>query len=113
VVVGEAADGAVVSQALNTLSIQVLPLSVPESIEVSVEGLQVGDVIRAGEIALPDGVTLVGDPEDTAVSVTVPDADPDAEAAEDEAVAEAEGAADETAEEAEGDAAAADEGDEG
>jgi large subunit ribosomal protein L25 len=93
-VVGEGPDDAVVNQALNVLSIEVLPLEVPDFIEASVEGLEVGDVIRAGDIALPDGVTLLDDPEATAVSITTPDLEPTDEAEGDEAAADGEVVAD-------------------
>jgi large subunit ribosomal protein L25 len=76
IVLGDGPEGAIVNQALNVVTIEVLPLQVPDGIEVSVEGLEVGDVIRAGDITLPEGVTLLDDPERTAVSVTLPDVEP-------------------------------------
>ncbi|MGI9015848.1 MAG: 50S ribosomal protein L25 [Euzebya sp.] len=76
IVQGEGPEGAIVSQPLNVLSILVLPLEVPDSIEVSIEGLEVGDVVRAGEIDLPAGVELLDDPQSTAVSITLPDLEP-------------------------------------
>jgi large subunit ribosomal protein L25 len=75
-VLGEGPEGAIVSQPLNVLTIEVLPLEVPDVIEVSIEGLEVGDVVRAGEIPLPDGVELLDDPQRTAVSITLPDTEP-------------------------------------
>lgn len=75
-VLGEGPEGAIVSQPLNVLTIEVLPLHVPDVIEASIEGLEVGDVLRAGEIPLPDGVELLDDPQRTAVSITVPDIEP-------------------------------------
>ncbi len=75
-VVGDGPEAAVVNQSMNVLYIEVLPLVVPESIEVSIEGREVGDVIRAGEIELPEGVELLDDPERTAVSIVMPDMGP-------------------------------------
>lgn len=96
-------EGAIVSQPLNALTIEVLPLEVPSQIDVSVEGMEVGDVLRAGDLTLPDGVTLLTDEDRTVVSITVPTEEPvegeESEGAEGEG-AEAEG---EGAEAAEGD----------
>ncbi|MEE8601757.1 50S ribosomal protein L25 [Euzebya tangerina] len=93
VVEGDAPEGSIVSQPLNTLSIEVLPLEVPGNITVSISGLEIGDVIRVGEITVPDGVDLLDDPERTAVSITLPDTEPVDEAAEDELDGEVEGEA--------------------
>ena len=89
-VVGEPPEGAIVSQPMNALSIEVLPLEVPQSITVDIEGLEVGDVIRVGEIAVPDGVELLDDAERTAVSITVPDQEPVEETEDDETLVEGE-----------------------
>lgn len=99
-------DGAVVNQVMNVLTVAVLPLEVPEGFSVSVDDKEVGDVIRAGEVPVPDGVELLDDPERTAVTINLPDAAP----VDEEAEAGAEGEAAE-GEAAEGDAAA--EGEEG
>ena len=103
VVEGEV-EGAIVSQPLNALTIEVLPLEVPSQIDVSVEGMAVGDVLRAGDLTLPEGVTLLTDEDRTVVSITVPTEEP----AEDE---ESEAAEGEEPEAAEGEAAEAAEGD--
>jgi large subunit ribosomal protein L25 len=63
-----AGDGLATSE-LNTLSLQVEATAIPEAIEVSVEGLQPGSQIHAGEIALPAGATLAGDRDAIAVLV--------------------------------------------
>lgn len=75
-VIGDAPEGAIINQPLNVLLLEVLPLEVPDFIETSVEGLEVGDVIRVSDITVPDGVELLDDPERTAVSITVPDLEP-------------------------------------
>lgn len=93
-IVGEVPEGAILSQPMNVLSIEVLPLEVPSMIEVSIDGLEVGDVVRAGEITLPEGVELLDDPERTAVSITVPDIEPVEETDEDVEVIEGEEGAD-------------------
>ncbi|WP_280338742.1 50S ribosomal protein L25/general stress protein Ctc [Nocardia neocaledoniensis] len=75
VVTGDAAAGTLVTQEANTLSIEADALKLPESIEVSVEGVEAGTQILAGGIALPAGVTLAGDAEALIVNViTAPSA---------------------------------------
>lgn len=89
-------EGGVVNQVMNTLTVEVLPLEVPDGFQTTVVGLEIGDVIRAGDIELPDGVELLDDPERTAVSVSLPDAAPieDEDTAEDDVAEGAEGAED-------------------
>ncbi len=71
-VTGEAEIGAVVQQVLTTVPVLVKPLEVPTFVEVSVEGLTYGDVLRVGDLALPDGVTADMDVDRTIVTVNAP-----------------------------------------
>jgi len=98
VVVGDAVSGALITQELNTLSIEADAMNLPETIEVSVEGVATGTQILAGNIALPEGVTLAGDPE--ALIVNVIEA-PSASQMDDEGEAAAETETAETAPESE------------
>ncbi|AFU05354.1 50S ribosomal protein L25/general stress protein Ctc [Nocardia brasiliensis] len=87
VITGEAASGTLVTQDATTISIEADALNIPESIEVSVEGVEAGTQINAGELTLPKGVTLNVDAETLIVNVI---AAPQAEAEEgDEAEGEA------------------------
>lgn len=65
----------VVNQVLSALPIQCPPLLVPNSIELSIAGMTIGDVKRAEELAdkLPEGATLDVDPDRTIVTVNPPD----------------------------------------
>ncbi|MFD6389476.1 50S ribosomal protein L25/general stress protein Ctc [Nocardia sp. NPDC055029] len=69
VVTGDAASGTLITQEATTLSIEADALKLPESIEISVEGIEAGTQILAGSIELPAGVTLAGDPEALIVNV--------------------------------------------
>ena len=69
-VVGDAISGTMVVTDANTLTVEAEATHVPESIEVSVEGLEAGTQILAGEVSLPKGSTLVTDPETLVVNVT-------------------------------------------
>ncbi|WP_053353516.1 50S ribosomal protein L25/general stress protein Ctc [Leucobacter musarum] len=71
-VTGESFSGTNALQELNTLHLSVPATSIPEHIEVSVEGLEEGAQVLAGAIELPKGATLLGDPEQLIVNVVVP-----------------------------------------
>ncbi|MEU1952666.1 50S ribosomal protein L25/general stress protein Ctc [Nocardia rhamnosiphila] len=84
---GEAGPGTLVTQEATTISVSADALNIPESIEVSIAGAEVGTQITAGAIELPKGVTLAGDPEALIVNIVEPrTAEPEAgtEAAEGE-----------------------------
>lgn len=68
---GDAAPGTLVTQDANTVEIEAEALSIPEHITVSVEDVEAGTQILAGQITLPRGVTLVSDPELLVVNVVV------------------------------------------
>ena len=109
VVEGEAASGTLVTQDASTIEIEAEALSIPESLTVSVEGVEEGTQILASEIELPNGVTLVSDPETLVVNVvaapTAEDLDTEGSGEEGEAEGEEAGAEGEQAE-AEGSAEA-------
>ncbi|MDQ4215347.1 50S ribosomal protein L25/general stress protein Ctc [Microbacterium capsulatum] len=92
VLVGESAAGTIANLDATHLSVEAEATHIPEHVEVSVEGLEDGTHITAADVKLPQGVTLVADPETLVVAVSVPAAAIAAEeaiAAADEAVAEA------------------------
>ena len=66
---GEAAGGTLVTQDATTIEIEAEALSIPESLTVSIEGVEEGTQILAGEVPLPDGVTLISDPEMLVVNI--------------------------------------------
>jgi large subunit ribosomal protein L25 len=69
VVIGDAAPGTMITQELNTLEVEADVSSIPEQIEVSVEGLQIGAQIHASDLPLPEGAALRADPELLVVNV--------------------------------------------
>lgn len=91
VVEGEATPGALVTQDASTIQIEAEALSIPEQLTVSVEGAEEGTQILAGQVQLPDGVTLMSDPGMLVVNVvTAPTAEElEPEAAEEEGEAQA------------------------
>lgn len=80
VVTGEPAPGAFVTQELSTLEVEADVSSIPEQIEVSVEGSGVGTQVLAGQITLPEGTELRGDPEQLIVNVVAAATEADLEA---------------------------------
>lgn len=69
VITGDAVPGAFITQELNTLEVEADVSSIPEQIEVSIEGVEVGTQILAGQIRLPANTDLRGDPEQLVVNV--------------------------------------------
>lgn len=97
-VVGESAPGTIHFVEAQTLSVEAEATHLPESVEVSIEGLEAGQHVTAGEVELPKGATLLTDPEAAVVQIAEPRAEA---AAEDEEAEEGEAAAEETTEAAE------------
>ncbi len=96
VVTGDAAPGTFVTQELNTLEVEADVSSIPEQIEVSVEGAEVGTQFLARQITLPANTELRGEPEQLIVNVVAATEADAGEPAEAEAATEA-GAAEESA----------------
>jgi large subunit ribosomal protein L25 len=69
VVTGEAANGTLVTQDLNTIEVEADVSRIPEHLDVSVEGLEAGTQVLAGSIPLPAGTTLRTAPEALVVNV--------------------------------------------
>lgn len=67
---GESAPETSVNQDSTTISLEVEATHIPESVTVSIEGLQEGSQILAGDVVLPQGATLVTDAEVLIVGIT-------------------------------------------
>ncbi|AKK29164.1 50S ribosomal protein L25/general stress protein Ctc [Mycobacterium sp. EPa45] len=73
---GEAAPGALVTQDASTIEIEADAMSIPQQLTVSIEGAEEGTQINAGQVELPEGVTLISDPDLLVVNiVTAPSAE--------------------------------------
>jgi large subunit ribosomal protein L25 len=70
---GESFAGTLASLDENTLLVEVLAISIPERIVVNIEGAVEGTQILAKDVVLPEGATLVSDPELLVINVTVPE----------------------------------------
>jgi large subunit ribosomal protein L25 len=63
VVHGDIDSAGMLAQQITVLPVLAEATSIPERIEVSVEGFEIGQHMTAGEIALPDGTELATDPD--------------------------------------------------
>jgi len=100
-VVGESAPGTIHLVETQSLALEAEATHLPQNVEVSIEGLEAGASVTAGEVELPKGATLVTDAEAVVVNVTVPQVSADdlaADEAADELAAEQSAASAEAAE---------------
>jgi large subunit ribosomal protein L25 len=65
-------EGGVLTQVTNEVTVEALPMEVPEHLEADISNMQIGDTLRLSSIKLPDGVTLLDDAEIVLASVTQP-----------------------------------------
>jgi large subunit ribosomal protein L25 len=74
--VGEPAgvkEGGVLSQVTREVTVEALPMEIPEHIDVDVSGMALGDTLRADALPPIEGVTYLDDPEETVLAtVTAP-----------------------------------------
>lgn len=84
VLTGVAAPGALVTEETTTIKLEVEALHIPEQVEISIAGAEVGTQFLAGGVELPKGATLADDPELLLVNIVA------AQAAEPEASEETE-----------------------
>jgi large subunit ribosomal protein L25 len=73
--VGEAPGvklGGVIEHHLREVEVECLPNDVPEEIVADIGSLEIGDMLRVGDISAPDGVTILSDPEAPIISIITP-----------------------------------------
>lgn len=88
--VGDVSSDGILDQQLVSISVEAEATHIPTGIEVDVDGFEVGHVVTAGDLKLPQGTTLIADPETVILQVSgLSAAEPEAEAAEGEAAAAA------------------------
>jgi large subunit ribosomal protein L25 len=62
-ITGEIVPGGLLDQQIVQVSVNAEATHIPTGIEVSVEGMDVGDAVHAGDLTLPSGVTLDDEPD--------------------------------------------------
>jgi len=93
-VTGNIAPDGLLEQQLVQISVEAEATNIPQGIDIDVEGMEIGSMVHAGDLALPRGVSLQADPEVLVLHVVsqAASAEPEAEAPEvPEAVAAAGG----------------------
>jgi large subunit ribosomal protein L25 len=102
-------EGGVLSQPASTITVEALPMEVPESIEADVSGMEIGDTLRLEDLPPIEGVTFLDDLHETVianVSAPIVEIEPEVEEVEGEEVEPGEAPEGEAAEAPEGEAAA-------
>lgn len=89
VLTGEAAPDTLVVTETAQVSVEAEATHLPDSVEVSIEGLPVGSQLHAGDLELPEGTTLVVDPDILVVNIVAAPTAADVEAELAEAESEA------------------------
>ena len=69
---GESFPGTLVALDANTLSVEAEATHIPERLTVNVEGLEEGQHVYAKDVALPQGTTLLTDPDTLVINITLP-----------------------------------------
>ncbi|MEM9908628.1 MAG: 50S ribosomal protein L25, partial [Cyanobacteria bacterium P01_D01_bin.44] len=62
-------DGGVLDTVLTEMQLKCPPDGIPETLDINVSDLGVGDSLHVGDLVLPKGVVAVGNPEQLVVSV--------------------------------------------
>ena len=73
--VGEAAGvkiGGVLTINAHDVLVEALPANLPSAVEADITDLEIGDSLKLGDIIVPAGVSIKGDPEEVVISVTPP-----------------------------------------
>jgi large subunit ribosomal protein L25 len=65
-------EGGVLEQITREVNVEALPTAIPESISHDVSEMQIGDTLLLDAIDVPEGVTLLDDPEETVIATLSP-----------------------------------------
>ncbi len=65
---GQEDDGGILDQHMDALEIECVVTEIPEAFEVDVREMEVGDNIHASDIKMPQGVTLITEPDSLIVN---------------------------------------------
>ena len=79
---GEAAgqkEGGVLSQINREVRVEALPMEVPDHLELDVTAMVIGDSLRLSDLRVPEGVTLLDDPETVLATLSPPTKEPEPE----------------------------------
>ena len=77
--IGVKAKGGILDQHLRELSVECLPMAIPDRIEVDISALDIGDAIHVRDLQVGEGIKVLEDPERKMVSVIAPEVEAVAE----------------------------------
>ncbi len=69
-VIGEPVPGALIQTEVNSIAVEAEATNIPDGVEVSIEGLEIGQQIHAKDLVLPAGSTLAVDEDQLILHVT-------------------------------------------
>ncbi|MDO9573772.1 MAG: 50S ribosomal protein L25 [Candidatus Contubernalis sp.] len=65
-------EGGVPSIQLREVFVETLPTNIPEYLEVDISQLDIGASLNVSDLQIPEGAEVIGDPEETIISVLAP-----------------------------------------
>ena len=65
-------EGGVIEHHLWSVRVSCLPQNVPSNLEADVSKMIIGDMLRVGDLTVPEGVSILTDPNDAVLGVVVP-----------------------------------------
>ena len=65
-------EGGIVVQNLNEIELECLPMDIPQSVDIDVSHLDIGDSLRCEELVLDEKLKLITPEDQIIISVTVP-----------------------------------------
>ena len=65
-------EGGVIEHHLWSVRVTCLPGNVPERLDADVSHMMIGDMLRVADLKIPDGVTVLTNPEEAVLGVVVP-----------------------------------------
>ncbi len=65
-------EGGVLQQVAYEIELETLPGDIPQEVELDVSGLGLNENLTLADLSLPEGATLISDPEEVAATVTPP-----------------------------------------
>jgi large subunit ribosomal protein L25 len=65
-------EGGVLTQVTREVNVEALPMEVPDRLELDISSMVIGDSMRVGDLRVPQGITLLDDPEETVLATVTP-----------------------------------------
>jgi large subunit ribosomal protein L25 len=65
-------EGGALTLVLREVNVEALPMEVPDRLELEISDMTIGDSLRVADIAVPEGVQLLDDPDSVVATVTPP-----------------------------------------